>query len=173
MFLFMFMMLLGLISGMIVVASNPSPYFAALGVVAVAGVGCGILVWHGGSFLCFILFLIYLGGMLVVFAYCAALAAHSHWDGLGSRSVVFSMAGYGAGMGALVWWFYGGWFEFSWLTVEELHDFIVHRGDVAGVAMMYKEGGKMLVIAAWTLLLALFVVVELVRGMSRGTLRSI
>lgn len=74
----MSLLLLGLVLGLIVVASNPSPYFAALGLVVAAGVGCGILVWHGGSFLCLILFLIYLGGMLVVFAYCAALAADSH-----------------------------------------------------------------------------------------------
>nr|YP_010956391.1 NADH dehydrogenase subunit 6 [Calamus penna]WMY89484.1 NADH dehydrogenase subunit 6 [Calamus penna] len=170
---FMSLLLLGLILGLIVVASNPSPYFAALGLVMAAGVGCGILVWHGGSFLCFILFLIYLGGMLVVFAYCAALAASSHWDSLGSRSVAFSMSAYAMVVGVLAWVFYGGWFESSWLTVEEFHDLVVHRGDAAGVAMMYMEGGKMLMIAVWTLLLTLFVVMELVRGSSRGALRSI
>lgn len=68
-------LLAGLVGGIIAVASNPAPYFAAFGLVVVAGVGCGVLVSCGGSFLSLILFLIYLGGILVVFAYSAALAA--------------------------------------------------------------------------------------------------
>ena len=71
----MSLFLIGFVLGFVAVASNPSPYFAALGLVVVAGLGCGILVGHGGSFLSLVLFLIYLGGMLVVFAYSAALAA--------------------------------------------------------------------------------------------------
>lgn len=71
----MFVLLIALVVGLVAVASNPTPYFAALGLVVAAGVGCGVLVGHGGSFLSLVLFLIYLGGMLVVFAYSAALAA--------------------------------------------------------------------------------------------------
>lgn len=52
-----------------------------------AGVGCGILVSYGGSFLSLILFLIYLGGMLVVFAYSAALAAEPFPEAWGDRVV--------------------------------------------------------------------------------------
>lgn len=71
----MSLLIVGLVFGLVAVASNPSPYFAALGLVVVAGLGCGVLVGHGGSFLSLVLFLIYLGGMLVVFAYSSALAA--------------------------------------------------------------------------------------------------
>ena len=71
----MSLLVFGLVLGLVAVASNPSPYFAALGLVVVAGLGCGILVGYGGAFFSLVLFLIYLGGMLVVFAYSAALVA--------------------------------------------------------------------------------------------------
>lgn len=74
----MYLLLFSFVMGLVAVASNPSPYFAALGLVVVAGVGCGVLVGHGGPFLSLVLFLIYLGGMLVVFAYSAALAAEPY-----------------------------------------------------------------------------------------------
>lgn len=43
-----------------------------------------------------------------MFAYCAALAADSHWEGLGSRSVALSISIYGAIMLVFVGLFYGG-----------------------------------------------------------------
>lgn len=79
-----FVLLVSLVLGFIAVASNPSPYFAALGLVFVAGTGCGLVAYFGGSFLSLVLFLIYLGGMLVVFAYSAALAAEQYPEGWGS-----------------------------------------------------------------------------------------
>lgn len=85
---FMCLFLFGLVGGLIAVASNPSPYFAALGLVVVSGLGCGALGGYGGSFLSLVLFLIYLGGILVVFAYSAALAAEPYPEGWGSRSVM-------------------------------------------------------------------------------------
>ncbi|OCT55998.1 hypothetical protein XELAEV_18003735mg [Xenopus laevis] len=67
-----------LVLGLVAVASNPSPFYAALGLVLAAGAGCLVIVALGSSFLSIVLFLIYLGGMLVVFAYSAALAAEPY-----------------------------------------------------------------------------------------------
>nr|YP_009700131.1 NADH dehydrogenase subunit 6 [Trichopodus pectoralis]ARU80972.1 NADH dehydrogenase subunit 6 [Trichopodus pectoralis]ARU80985.1 NADH dehydrogenase subunit 6 [Trichopodus pectoralis] len=169
----MFLLLFGLVLGLISVASNPSPYFAALGLVVVSGVGCGVLVSHGGSFLSLVLFLIYLGGMLVVFAYSAALAAEPFPESWGSRSVAMLMIVYVVGVAVICWVFRAGWYEFSWVPVDELTEFSVFRGDVGGVALVYSLGGGMLIISAWVLLLTLFVVLELTRGLSRGTLRAV
>lgn len=86
---------LGLVLGLLAVASNPSPYFAAFGLVIVSGVGCGVIAGCGGPLLSLILFLIYLGGILVVFAYTAALAAEPYPESLGSGPVFESILGYG------------------------------------------------------------------------------
>nr|AWT08140.1 NADH dehydrogenase subunit 6 [Sternopygus aequilabiatus] len=165
--------LLGLVVGLVAVASNPAPYFAALGLVVAAGVGCGVLVGHGGSFLSLVLFLIYLGGMLVVFAYSAALAAEPFPESWGDRSVVGYVLVYLLGVGVVGWWLYGGWYEASWVVVDGAKEFFMLRGDTSGVAMMYSLGGGMLIVCAWVLLLTLFVVLELTRGLSRGALRAV
>nr|YP_003359509.1 NADH dehydrogenase subunit 6 [Acheilognathus yamatsutae]ABQ01697.1 NADH dehydrogenase subunit 6 [Acheilognathus yamatsutae] len=170
---FMFLLLVALILGLIAVASNPTPYFAALGLVVAAGVGCGILVNSGGSFLSLVLFLIYLGGMLVVFAYSAALAAEPFPEAWGSRSVMGYVLIYFVGVVLAAGLFWGGWYEGSWVLVDGLKEFSLLRGDVGGVAMMYSFGGSMLVICAWVLLLTLLVVLELTRGLSRGALRAV
>nr|QGZ07964.1 NADH dehydrogenase subunit 6 [Sternopygus dariensis]QGZ07990.1 NADH dehydrogenase subunit 6 [Sternopygus dariensis] len=165
--------LLGLVVGLVAVASNPAPYFAALGLVVAAGVGCGVLVGHGGSFLSLVLFLIYLGGMLVVFAYSAALAAEPFPESWGDRSVVGYVLVYLLGVGAVGWWLYEGWYEASWVVADGAKEFFMLRGDASGVAMMYSLGGGMLIVCAWVLLLTLFVVLELTRGLSRGALRAV
>lgn len=168
-----YMLVFGLVLGFVAVASNPSPYFAALGLVVVAGVGCGILVYYGGTFLSLVLFLIYLGGILVVFAYSAALAAEPFPESWGERSVVIYVAGYLFIVGVVGGWFWPGWFEASWGEVNELQGFSVVAANISGVAIIYSWGGLVLVICAWVLLLTLFVVLELTRGLSRGTLRAV
>nr|YP_008592414.1 NADH dehydrogenase subunit 6 [Crossorhombus azureus]AFC88429.1 NADH dehydrogenase subunit 6 [Crossorhombus azureus] len=162
-----------LVAGLVAVASNPSPYFAALGLVVVAGVGCVALVASGGSFLALVLFLIYLGGMLVVFAYSAALAAEPHPETWGSGPVLVSMAVLGLAVALVCAFFAPEWYEASWLGVDEVSGAEAIRGDMAGVALMYGSGGSLLVSAAGALLLALFVVLELTRGLSRGALRAV
>nr|YP_009259963.1 NADH dehydrogenase subunit 6 [Macrhybopsis storeriana]ANN13995.1 NADH dehydrogenase subunit 6 [Macrhybopsis storeriana] len=170
---FVFLLLMALIVGLIAVASNPTPYFAALGLVVAAGVGCGVLIGSGGPFLSLVLFLIYLGGMLVVFAYSAALAAEPFPEAWGSRSVAGYVFVYLMGVALTAGLLWGGWYEGSWVVIDGLKEFSVLRGDVGGVAMMYSFGGTMLVICAWVLLLTLLVVLELTRGLSRGTLRAV
>nr|YP_010564505.1 NADH dehydrogenase subunit 6 [Microphysogobio exilicauda]UZA47134.1 NADH dehydrogenase subunit 6 [Microphysogobio exilicauda] len=170
---FTFMLLVALIVGLIAVASNPTPYFAALGLVVAAGVGCGILVGSGGSFLSLVLFLIYLGGMLVVFAYSAALAAEPFPEAWGSRSVMGYVLVYSLGVVLMAGLLGGEWYEGSWVMIDGLKEFSMLRGDVGGVAIMYSSGGAMLVICAWVLFLTLLVVLELTRGLSRGSLRAV
>nr|NP_740021.1 NADH dehydrogenase subunit 6 [Dactyloptena tiltoni]BAC23629.1 NADH dehydrogenase subunit 6 [Dactyloptena tiltoni] len=169
----MSLFLFGLVLGLIAVASNPSPYFAALGLVIVAGMGCGVLVGHGGAFLSLILFLIYLGGMLVVFAYSAALAAEPYPESWGSRSVVVYMGVYLVAVVVASVLFWGGWYEGSWVPSDDLAMFSSLRGDMAGVALVYSSGGGMLILSVWVLLLTLLVVLELTRGLSRGSLRAV
>nr|QBI38031.1 NADH dehydrogenase subunit 6 [Johnius belangerii] len=166
-------LLIGLVMGVIAVASNPSPYYAAFGLVVVAGLGCGVLVGHGGHFLALVLFLIYLGGMLVVFAYSAALAAEPYPESWGTRPVMMLALACTTGATLISGFFWAQWYETSWVPMDESWNWTVLRGDSEGVACMYEDGGMMLMLTTWVLLMTLFVVLELTRGLSRGSLRAV
>nr|YP_010737671.1 NADH dehydrogenase subunit 6 [Echidna nebulosa]UEX93207.1 NADH dehydrogenase subunit 6 [Gymnothorax kidako]WEQ71808.1 NADH dehydrogenase subunit 6 [Echidna nebulosa]WNH17666.1 NADH dehydrogenase subunit 6 [Echidna nebulosa] len=169
-FVLLFMVLLVL--GVLGVASNPAPYFAALGLVLGAGGGCGMLAGYGGSFVSLVLLLIYLGGMLVVFAYSAALAAEPYPESWGDWSVLGYVVGYVLLCIVGAFLCIGGPEQGPYM-VDESHELSAIRGDFGGVSFMYYLGGEMLMICGWALLLTLFVVLELSRGRERGALRAI
>lgn len=83
-----------LLVGFVAVASNPSPYYAALGLVVGAGSGCLMLINEGITFLSLVLFLVYLGGIMVVFAYSAALVAEPYPEAWGSVWVLSYIGSY-------------------------------------------------------------------------------
>lgn len=59
------------------------------------------------------------------------------------------------------------------MVVDEFKEFSALRADTSGVALIFSSGGGLLVISACVLLLTLFVVLELTRGLSRGVLRAV
>lgn len=74
--------------GFVGFSSKPSPIYGGVGLIVSGGVGCGIVVSFGGSFLGLIVFLIYLGGILVVFGYTTAIATEQYPEAWVSNIVV-------------------------------------------------------------------------------------
>nr|YP_009762681.1 NADH dehydrogenase subunit 6 [Geopelia cuneata]QIQ59700.1 NADH dehydrogenase subunit 6 [Geopelia cuneata] len=164
---------LGFVLGGLGVASNPSPYYGVVGLVVASVTGCGWLLSLGVSFVSLVLFMVYLGGMLVVFVYSVSLAADPFPEAWGDWRVV----GYGLGfilvlvVGAVVGGFVEGW-KLGLVTVDG-GGLLSVRLDFSGVAMFYSCGAGMFLVAGWGLLLTLFVVLEVVRGLSRGAIRAV
>nr|YP_009058668.1 NADH dehydrogenase subunit 6 [Hyliota flavigaster]AIM46861.1 NADH dehydrogenase subunit 6 [Hyliota flavigaster] len=158
--------------GGLAVASNPSPYYGVVGLVLAAIVGCGWLVSLGVSFISLVLVMVYLGGMLVVFVYSVSLAADPYPEAWFDWGVI----GYGFGMGlvVMVGGIVGGMFELL-VDCETVNNVGLSsvRLDFGGVAMFYSWGAGLFMIGGWGLLLTLFVVLELVRGLSRGAIRAV
>nr|YP_009170022.1 NADH dehydrogenase subunit 6 [Campephilus guatemalensis]ALE19843.1 NADH dehydrogenase subunit 6 [Campephilus guatemalensis] len=170
-----FMLFLGacFVLGGLAVASNPSPYYGVVGLVLASVVGCGWLLSLGVSFVALVLFMVYLGGMLVVFVYSVALAADPFPETWGDWRVL----GYGVGLiGVLVVGMVvggvGEGLKLGVWTVDGSGAASV-RLDFSGVAMFYSWGVGMFLVAGWGLLLTLFVVLELVRGLSCGAIRAV
>nr|YP_009379417.1 NADH dehydrogenase subunit 6 [Cypseloides fumigatus]ARQ81276.1 NADH dehydrogenase subunit 6 [Cypseloides fumigatus] len=159
--------------GGLAVASNPSPYYGVVGLVVASVVGCGWLMSLGLSFVSLVLFMVYLGGMLVVFVYSVSLAADPFPETWGDWRVV----GYGVGLvlvlvvGVVVGGSAEGW-KLGVVTVDSGGVFLV-RLDFSGVALLYSWGVGLFLMGGWGLLLTLFVVLELVRGLSRGAIRAV
>nr|YP_010507368.1 NADH dehydrogenase subunit 6 [Takydromus sylvaticus]AFP97627.1 NADH dehydrogenase subunit 6 [Takydromus sylvaticus]UXG18847.1 NADH dehydrogenase subunit 6 [Takydromus sylvaticus] len=161
----------GLILAFVSVASNPSPYYGAGGLVVAASFGCGLMILLGSSFVSLVLLLIYLGGMLVVFAYSVALASDPYpeaWGNVGGYFamyiflVIFMVCSLGE----------GGFINFGIVGADSCGLSVV-RLDLSGVSLLYHLGGWGLLICGWVLLLTLFVVLELTRGLVRGSLRVV
>nr|YP_009519843.1 NADH dehydrogenase subunit 6 [Picumnus innominatus]ARB52443.1 NADH dehydrogenase subunit 6 [Picumnus innominatus] len=159
--------------GGLAVASNPSPYYGVVGLVMASVAGCGWLLSLGVSFVALVLFMVYLGGMLVVFVYSVALAADPYPEAWGDWRVF----GYGVGLvGVLV----GGVVVSGVVELLKLGVGAVNSGgmffvrlDFSGVAVFYSWGVGLFLVAGWGLLLTLFVVLELVRGLSCGAIRAV
>nr|YP_009943964.1 NADH dehydrogenase subunit 6 [Vireo altiloquus]QOD95808.1 NADH dehydrogenase subunit 6 [Vireo altiloquus] len=169
-----FVLFMGLffVLGGLAVASNPSPYYGVVGLVVASVAGCGWLVSLGVSFVSLVLVMVYLGGMLVVFVYSVSLAADPYPESWASWRVV----GYGLGMGfvVVIGVIVVGSFGII-VGVDTVNNagLSVIRSDFSGVAMLYSRGSGMFLVAGWGLLLTLFVVLELVRGVSRGAIRAV
>nr|YP_009271644.1 NADH dehydrogenase subunit 6 [Scincella vandenburghi]ANX10368.1 NADH dehydrogenase subunit 6 [Scincella vandenburghi] len=170
---FVFLLAFCLLGGLVAVASNPSPLYGAAGLVVASAVGCGVLVWLGSSFISLVLFLIYLGGMLVVFAYSVALAADPYPETWGNWSVGLYVVGYLV-LVLLLFVFGGVWVGGGvGVGCVDSAGLSSVRVDFSGVSLLYSWGGASLLFAGWGLLLALFVALELSRGVVRGALRVV
>lgn len=70
-------------------SSKPPPIYWGLGLIVSGGVGCGIVLNFDGSFLGLMVFLIYLGGILVIFGYTTAMTTEQYPEVWVSNKVVF------------------------------------------------------------------------------------
>nr|AFL03158.1 NADH dehydrogenase subunit 6 [Falco peregrinus] len=137
---FVFFLGVCFVFGALAVASNPSPYYGVVGLVLGSVVGCGWLMSLGVSFISLVLFMVYLGGMLVVFVYSVALAADPFPEAWGNWRVV------GCGVGLILLLFVGavigggvGCLSPGVGTVDS-GGVVSVRLDSSGVAMFYFYG---------------------------------
>nr|YP_010455567.1 NADH dehydrogenase subunit 6 [Micronycteris hirsuta]UUA63198.1 NADH dehydrogenase subunit 6 [Micronycteris hirsuta] len=154
-------------------SSKPSPIYGGLGLIVGGGVGCGIVVNFNGSFLGLMVFLIYLGGMLVVFGYTTAMATEQYPEVWVSNKVVLGTFMTGVFLeGVLIFVVLSEGeleivFKFDglgdWVVGEE-GGFSFVDGEVVGVSGLYNYGIWLVVITGWSLLIAVVVIMEVTRG---------
>nr|ANC48906.1 NADH dehydrogenase subunit 6 [Laonastes aenigmamus] len=160
--------------GFISFSVKPSPIFGGVGLIISGGVGCSMLINYGGSFLGLIVFLIYLGGMLVVFGYTTAMATDQYPEGWGSSVMIRGVLLLGLVFeGLLLFWlmevdYLGIAFQFSnmgeWILYDDDKAVGFFREDSTGVAAMYSCNYWLMVVAGWSLFVGIFIAIEVTRG---------
>nr|BAM34444.1 NADH dehydrogenase subunit 6 [Hemitheconyx taylori] len=166
---FLLLCLLFFVLGVLGVVSNPSPVLGVVGLVVGAVFACVVLVVCGSSFISVALLLVYLGGMLVVFAYSLVVSAENYLEGWTNSSVfgyflvnvvlVVVILVWGAGEGGIGVVGEGG--------------LLLTRVDSEGVKLLYSCGGPVVVVCGVGLLLMVVVVSELVSEVKWGAVRFV
>ncbi|NP_149942.1 NADH dehydrogenase subunit 6 (mitochondrion) [Trichosurus vulpecula] len=152
------------IFGFVAFASKPSPIYGGLSLVVSGGLGSAIVVSLENTFLGLVVFLVYLGGMLVVFGYTSAMATEEYPESWVGNMVAFSMLLFTLFV-ELVWYFMSGEVEVD--TAVELFDTVgvyCVGQDSSGVSLLYGCGGWILVLLGWVLFITIYIVLEIVRG---------
>lgn len=159
--------------GFVGFSSKPSPIYGGVGLIVSGGVGCGIVMNFDGSFLGLIVFLIYLGGMLVVFGYTTAIATEQYPEVWVSNKTVLGSFLIGLVIEVvLVFSILKGdkldtIFEFSGMgdwVVYDAGDSGVFSKEAVGVAALYSYGVWLVVVTGWSLFMGVVVIMEVTRG---------
>nr|YP_010455619.1 NADH dehydrogenase subunit 6 [Molossus molossus]UUA63289.1 NADH dehydrogenase subunit 6 [Molossus molossus]UUA63432.1 NADH dehydrogenase subunit 6 [Molossus molossus] len=169
----MFILSVFFVIGFVGFSSKPSPIYGGVGLIISGGVGCGIVMNFGGSFLGLMVFLIYLGGMLVVFGYTTAMATEQYPEVWVSNKTVLGSFLVGLIMEVvLIFSMLSGGdlevvYEFNdigdWV-VYDTSDFGFFSKEAVGVAALYSYGTWLVVVTGWSLLMGVIVIMEITRG---------
>nr|YP_009243367.1 NADH dehydrogenase subunit 6 [Episoriculus macrurus]AMR36334.1 NADH dehydrogenase subunit 6 [Episoriculus macrurus] len=157
-------------------SSKPSPIYGGVGLIISGGVGCGIVLNYGGSFLGLMVFLIYLGGMLVVFGYTTAMAMEEYPEVWVSNSTVLLtfMLGLVGEIALMVYLLLGEEnvefevvlnfnSEGDWMVYDPGDSGFINE-EVMGVAALYSYGYWLVIVSGWSLVTCIVVVMEITRG---------
>nr|YP_009827235.1 NADH dehydrogenase subunit 6 [Marmota vancouverensis]QIU83769.1 NADH dehydrogenase subunit 6 [Marmota vancouverensis] len=159
--------------GFVGFSSKPSPIYGGLGLIVSGGIGCGVVLYFGGSFLGLMVFLIYLGGMLVVFGYTTAMATEEYPETWGSDVVIWGvlLLGFLAEFSVIMLMILYDEVEIV-IEFKDLENWMMFEGgelglvreDSMGVAAMYSYGSWLMIVAGWSLFVSIFIVIEITRG---------
>nr|QHB77143.1 NADH dehydrogenase subunit 6 [Hylomyscus pamfi] len=157
--------------GCIGLALKPSPIYGGFGLIISGFVGCLIILGFGGSFLGLLVFLIYLGGMMVVFGYTTAMATEEYPETWGSSWLIFGFLVIGILAELFFMWMVDYWNEVELVNFDGLSDWMMYEVDDigvmleggVGVAAMYSCVTWMMVVAGWSLFAGIFIIIEITR----------
>ncbi|YP_002887596.1 NADH dehydrogenase subunit 6 (mitochondrion) [Diceros bicornis] len=159
--------------GFVGFSSKPSPIYGGLVLIMSGGFGCGIVMSFGGSFLGLMVFLVYLGGMLVVFGYTTAMATEQYPETWVSNATVLGAFVLGVLMEVMLilYVFKSGEvevvFKFGGMgdwVVSGSGDFGVFSEEIVGVSALYSYGVWIIIVTGWSLFVGVLVVLEVTRG---------
>lgn len=161
------------VMGFVGFSSKPSPIYGGLVLIISGGVGCGIVLNFGGSFLGLMVFLVYLGGILVVFGYTTAMATEQYPEVWISNKAVLGAFIVGLLSELLIACYVlkddeveivfkfngiGDW------VIYDTGDSGFFSEEAIGIAALYSYGTWLVIVTGWSLLIGVLVIMEVTRG---------
>lgn len=163
-----------LVIGFVSFSVKPSPVYGGLALVVSGGVGCGIILGYGGSFLGLIVFLIFLGGIIVVFGYTTAIAIEQYPDTWVSNIIIWGFLLLGLLMEILLFY---GWINYDYIEslvqINSMGEWVIYDSvekagvlgeDSVGVTAIYSYNCWLLFLAGWSILVGVLITIEITRG---------
>nr|QOU09993.1 NADH dehydrogenase subunit 6 [Hybomys sp. n. VVB-2020] len=168
---YIFALSLLFLTGCLGLALKPSPIYGGLGLIVSGFVGCLIILGMGGSFLGLMVFLIYLGGMMVVFGYTTAMATEEYPETWGSNWLIFGFLVVGLLMELFLVYLVDYHGKVELIDLDNLSDWMMYEIDDVGVmleggmgvAAMYSCATWMMLVAGWSLFAGIFIIIEITR----------
>nr|YP_010029183.1 NADH dehydrogenase subunit 6 [Dasymys incomtus]QOU10111.1 NADH dehydrogenase subunit 6 [Dasymys incomtus] len=168
---YIFVLSLLFLTGCLGLALKPSPIYGGFGLIMSGFVGCLMILGFGGSFLGLMVFLIYLGGMMVVFGYTTAMSIEEYPETWGSSWLLFGFLLIGIMMELSLMYLLDYYGEVELVDLGGLSDWMMYDIDDvgvmleggAGVAAMYSCATWMMVVAGWSLFAGIFIIIEITR----------
>nr|YP_009704342.1 NADH dehydrogenase subunit 6 [Macrovipera schweizeri]QEO33834.1 NADH dehydrogenase subunit 6 [Macrovipera schweizeri] len=162
-----YLVLVLVVFSVVVLSFTVIPYHGVVSLMGTSFLCCIVMVLIGRTYAALVMYIVYLGGLIVVFGYCVSVEKGGEMvkDGgglwyflvmVGAGLVVYVlMMVFGGVRGLLV---YGNWED--WVSLE-----------VNGCSVFYFQGGVGLVICAWGLVVALFSILVVLGWSSKGGVR--
>lgn len=161
--------------GFISFSSKPSPIYGGFGLIISGCFGCGLVISCEGSFLGLLVFLIYLGGILVVFGYTAAIAIEEYPEVWSSNKILLGslLLGCISEFLFIAYAIMGNSYELCYaLDFNSEGDWVIFdTGDsgffseeAIGVTALYSYGSWLVVVSGWSLVFCVIIIMEITRG---------
>nr|QHD19584.1 NADH dehydrogenase subunit 6 [Semnopithecus hypoleucos] len=167
----LFLLSVLLVMGFVGFSSKPSPIYGGLALIVSGIIGCIIILNYGGTYMGLMMFLIYLGGMMVVFGYTTAMAIEEYPEAWVSGFEVLGglLVGLAMEVGLVLWVLeYDELMEVnlnnmgSWVIFEGEGSGLI-REDSIGAGALYDYGRWLVVVVGWTLFVGVYIVIEITR----------
>nr|WIF29418.1 NADH dehydrogenase subunit 6 [Atelerix albiventris] len=161
------------VMGFVSFSSKPSPIYGGFGLIVSGGFGCGLVLGCEGSFLGLLVFLIYLGGMLVVFGYTAAMAMEEYPEVWTSNKILLWSLLLGCLSELLFMLYVTMGYELNLiLNLSSEDDGVIYdTGDLGffseeakGVTALYSYGSWLVMISGLSLVFCVMIIMEITRG---------
>nr|AXY95342.1 NADH dehydrogenase subunit 6 [Trachypithecus barbei] len=162
----LFLLSVLLVMGFVGFSSKPSPIYGGLALIISGVVGCVIILNYGGTYMGLMMFLIYLGGMMVVFGYTTAMAIEEYPEAWVSGFEVLGsfLVGLAMEVGLILWILdYGE--SVVVINLNNMGSWVVFEGEGAGLiredsigaGALYDYGRWLVVVAGWTLFVGVYI----------------